>query len=163
MKSVLVAKPTKDVVGLQKKLEADGFQLDGVVSSLTETRVWLKDAETKDPTPVVLAWADLPILTVSSNKPAGPGGIPEASADGVDKHILTIKKVNPATGAVVPGSEQLQILPSQFVSLSSAKPVLVAGQVMVEVGPSQMAGEVDVKVYDPAGNLGKTQLRLRFA
>lgn len=162
MKSVLVAKPVKDVAGLQEKLAADGFQLDGVVSSLTETRVWLKDAETKDPTPVVLAWADLPILTVSSDKPAGPGGVPEASADGVDKHTLTIKKVNPATGATVPGSEQLQVLPSQFVSLSASKPVLSGGQVAVEVGPSQMAGEVDVKVYDPAGNLAPVQLRLRF-
>jgi hypothetical protein len=150
---------------VKNALVAANFAVDGVVSRQTPPTVfvYLQDAEMKDPTAIVNAYQNPAKLEVTSNKSPGVGGVPEAQANGSDIHTLTIKKINRETGQVMPGSEQVQIIPSQLVAVSPSKPNLNAGQATAAVGPTNMVGEIIVKVCDPAGALVGGSLRLRFA
>lgn len=146
-------------------LEAANFSVDGVVGRQTPPTVYvyLPDSEAKDPSSTVNAYQNPAKLELSSNKPAGVGGVPEAQANGTDTHTLTVKKINRETGQVVSGSEQVQIIPSQLLPVSPSKPNLSSGQATVQVGPSSMVGEVIVKVCDPSNGMVEGSIRLRFA
>ena len=122
--------------------------------------VYLKDAEAKDPTSAVLAYQNPPLLVLTSDKPMGPSGspehpegIPEAKADGLDKHVVTIKTMDRDTQQVVPRSDQLFVVPTQLIGVNPSKPILVKGQATVEIGPSQLPGELTAKIGDIAGKL----------
>lgn len=165
MKTVTVPKRVVDLTGLQKALEASvpPFAVVGLLGELTQTLVYLQDSEVKDPVPIVQAWQDPGKLVVVSDRPLGVGGVPEADADGVDKHLLTITKVDQVTGQPMAGSEMLQVIPSQLVAVSNSKPSLVNGTAQVFVGPSGAVGELTVKVCDLAGALFEAVIKLRFA
>lgn len=165
MKTVTVSKLVYEPGRVKKALEDGGFAVVNVASKATPPTVYvyLEDAETKDPTAIVNAYQNPAKLEVTSNKPLGVGGVPEAQANGSDAHTLTIKKVNRETGQVAAGSEQVQIIPSQLVTVSPSKPNLNAGQATATLGPSSMVGELTVKVCDPAGVMVEGVIRLRFA
>lgn len=167
MKTVQVdGKRVNDVAGLKQALDDAAFLVIGVSAqqgAAPFVRVHLEDAEAKDPTAIVNAWQDPAVLKATSNKPAGVGGVPEAVADGVDKHTLTLQKTDPNTGQVVPGTETLQVIPSQLIAVSNSRPTLVAGQVTVDVGPTTMVGELSVRVVDSGGSLVETAIKIRFA
>lgn len=167
MKTVKIAnRKVCDLVRLRAHLVAAGFPSAqvGCDPSGPDAYVYLDDAEPKDPTASVNAYVDPAHLKVTSNKSGGVGGVPEALANGVDTHTLTIKKIDPVTGAdIFSGAEQVQVIPSQLVTVIPSKPNLIAGQITVEVGPTSMVGEFTVKVCDPAGALGEASIRLRFA
>jgi hypothetical protein len=125
------------------------------------TFVTVKDTE-PDPTVFVQSFQSPARIKIVSNKPVGFGEIQEAQADGIDKHTIIIKKIDPITGAVVSGSEQLQVIPSQLVTVSPSKPSLSGGQVSVNIGPTGMVGELMVRVCDPSGKMAEGRINLRF-
>lgn len=165
MKTVTVSKKVYEPGRVKAALEAASFSVDGVVARETPPSVfvYLPDAEMKDPAPTVNAYLNPAKLEVTSNKPAGVGGVPEAQANGSDTHTLTIKKINRETSQVSPGTEQVQVIPSQLVVVTPSKPNLNAGQITVQVGPTNMVGEIIVKVCDPSNGMIEGSIRLRFA
>jgi len=120
------------------------------------------DEADPDPTDFVKAFVDPGAILVTSDKAAGADGVPEAAADGVDKHVLTIKKVLLNTATPTTGTEQLKVMPTSMISVSQSKPTLVDGVVTVELGPSTMSGELFVKVVDVAGKMFGGFLKVRF-
>lgn len=166
MKTVEVANKRVYEPGLLKAaLESAGFAVVNVVAKQTPPTVYvyLQDAETKDPIATVVGYKNPAKLVLSSNKPAGVGGVPEAQANGVDKHTLTISKVDRETGQVVAGAEQLQVIPSQMVVVVPSKPSLSSGSTTAVIGPSSAVGELLVRVCDPAGKIIEETIRVRFA
>jgi len=120
------------------------------------------DDANPDPTDFVKAFVDPGAILVTSDKAAGPDGIPEAAADGVDKHILTIKKVLLNTTTPTSGSEQLKVIPTSMIAVNPSKPILINGVITVEIGPSAMSGELFVKVADVDGKMFGGYLKVRF-
>jgi hypothetical protein len=166
MKTVTVSgKRVYEPGRVKAALVAANFSVDGVVARETPPAVfvYLPDAETKDPAPTVNAYLNPAKIEITSNKIAGVGGIPEAQANGIDTHILTIKRINRETGQIAAGSEQLQVIPSQLVTAAPSKPTFSGGQATVVIGPTGMVGELMVRVCDPSGNLAEGRISLRFA
>lgn len=158
-------KKVLNAASLKKRLQGAGFSVENIVAAQGVNpfvQVWLADLETKDPTPMVRAYVDPDVLSVASDKPPGSDMVPECPADGVATHTLTIKKKDPYTGADKTGMETVQILPSQMIVVTPSQVVLVNGQTTVKVGPTQMVGELFVRVVDVAGVLIEGSIRLRF-
>lgn len=120
------------------------------------------DEDHPDPTDFIKAFVDPGAILVTSDKVAGADGVPEAAADGADKHVLTIKKVLLNTTTPTTGTEQLKVMPTSMITVSQSKPTLVDGVVTVELGPSTMSGELFVKVVDVAGKMFGGFLKVRF-
>lgn len=102
------------------------------------------------------------VLRATSDKPAGPDGVPEAQGDGVGVHTITICKKNYWTGETVSGSEVVRALPDQMVAVNPRMVQLVDGVGRISVGPSAMPGEISLAFRDQAGVLEAENLRLRF-
>jgi hypothetical protein len=163
MKTIVVDKPVRDVDGVFGALKkADPpFVALSVGSDRRKTYVYLDESEEKDPTDIVLGWQDTPELRVKSTAASGSLGAPEVPADEVSVHDLLIQKVTPA-GDVVLGDDKILVTSPHPVNISTSRPRLVDGMVVVQVGPSKLVGEALIDVSDPNGVMKGSKLVIRF-
>lgn len=165
MKTYEYKKLTYRVDVLQKALEDASFLVIGVVSRQSnppKILVHLEDGETKDPGQIVTTHVDPGFLDVIPDKPAGLDGTPEAIANGVDKHTLTIIKKDFVSQTLTPGIETLQVIPSQMIQVSPSQPKLVNGFVTVQIGPSLLCGTIFLSIIDKGGKLKGKTVPVRF-
>lgn len=101
-------------------------------------------------------------IKVSSSGTPDFDGIPAVDANGTDKHIVTIQKVDKKEDPILVGSEAIRIIPSHPVPISQTKPTLVGGAITFEIGPLDKPADVTIGVADPAGVIEKGVLTLRF-
>lgn len=162
MKTIIVDKPVRDVNGVFSALKnADPpFVALSVGSDTRKTYVYLDESEEKDPTDIVFGWQDTPELRVKSTAASGLGA-PEVPADEVSVHDLLIQKVTPA-GEVVLGDERLLVTSPNPVHISTPRPRLADGMVVVQIGPSKLVGEALIDVSDPDGVMKSSKLIVRF-
>lgn len=153
------------VSALHKALERAGFRVHGVSTEpeLGRVHVHLNDGETKDPSSAVASYSDPGRLSVTSDRPAGQDGVPEAAADGSGKHVLTISKLTPAGTLDASGADVLQVIPRQMIQVSHPRPALAGGTVTVEIGPTAMAGDLTVSVLAPGSLMERVDITLRFS
>ncbi len=100
-------------------------------------------------------------LVPTSDKPQGKDGVPECPGDGISFHTITIRKKD-NKGADIPGAETVRVLPSQLITVTPSQVVLVDGKATVKVGPTQLVGELFIRVVDVAGVLTEGSIRVRF-
>jgi hypothetical protein len=153
-----------DAASLTKALRDANFQFSALYVECGESPLVCLtiDEAAQDPTAFILAYVDPGVILVASNKALGQDGVPEALADGVDKHVLTLTKVLFNTVTPAPGGEQLKVMPTSMVTVTPSQPTLVNGVITAEVGPSLMSGEVTLKVVDVAGKMFGGFLKVRF-
>jgi hypothetical protein len=157
MRILKYQKKTLDGEALKRQLLDADFKVLGVgcrFMSAPETYVYLDDSESKDPTPIVQAYVDPDVLSVTSSG--------DAPADGQSKCKVTIQKKDPYTGQDKPGTEKLQIVPSQMIGVTPYPVYLVNGKAVVEIGPSSMPGELSVSVSDVEKKLTPGRIRILF-
>lgn len=166
MKTIKIpGKRVSDVLAAEKALRDAGFAIIGVVAAIGPSpyvHVHLEDGETKDPTSLITAHVDPCRIEIVSDKAIGASGVPEALANGSDKHTLTITKKDPVTGLKVSGSENLQIIPDMMIQVSPTQRKFFDGVAQLTIGPSTMSGPLAVKVVDQNGILMAGSIMLRF-
>jgi hypothetical protein len=148
----------------QSQLLANGYAGANLVcrySTPPVTTVYVNDG-TPNPTAFVTAYTDPGKIALSSNKPVGSSGFPECPADGATTQTITIKKVDPASGQVMPGSETVKALPNQFISVVPVQIQFSNGQAQIAIGPSSVPGVVAITVRDAAGVLSPATITLAF-
>jgi hypothetical protein len=163
MKTITVPRPVRDVNGLVRALKQSDppFAVVSVGTDPRQTYIYLEDAEDKNPAPIVEGWVDYPELKVASTGQAGLLGVSEALSNGIDVHTVLIQKTDPS-GNVVEGSEKLSVTTPHGVTLSDASPKLSDGMAMVQVGPSEKAGDFLIEVSDRSGKMKSVKVPLRF-
>lgn len=163
MKPIVIERPTRDVNGLMRLLQAQDppFAVMSVGADSRRTYLYLDDDETRDPAPIVQEWKDAPELQVSVAGTPGHLGVVEVAANGIDVHVLTIRKTTP-TGEVIPGNERINVSTRSAVKISDARPRLVDGVTVVEVGPYERPGEARIDVTDSSGKMSGASVTLRF-
>lgn len=157
MKQVQVnGKLVYDPISLKAVLTNAAFAVVGVTAQQGNTPfviVYMEDAETKDPRPIVISYVDPPILTAV----AGPVVPP----DGVSKVSVMIQKKDRA-GQPVPGNEQLQVIPSQMIGISPMPVVLSNGAATMQVGPSTLPGSVMIQIQDVGKIMSPAMVSVSF-
>lgn len=152
-------------VRLMAHLVQNGFKVLGVLSQDgAPPSVWvtMEDSETKDPTPVVRAYADPCLIAVASSQPVGLDQVPQCAGDGVAVHLLHVRKLDPVTRQLVVGGEMVRVYPSTLIKVSPSVLKLADGIGSLTIGPTTMVGELSVRLLDEAGNLAPTAIVLRF-
>lgn len=160
------AKVIADVDHLSKHLHSNGFPSAIVVQhECADPRLYVHhEAAQGDPTSFVLAYVDPDYLEAVSNKPLSINGVPEALADGVDKHQVTIRRMDGATRLPKgSGSQTLKFVGHFPLTIAPLPAALVNGQVVVEFGPASMVGEWDFQISDVAGVLLPTTFHVGFS
>lgn len=97
-----------------------------------------------------------------SDKPPGPGGIPEALGDGADVHTVTIYKKDYVTGQTAPGPDVVRTIPDQMIAVNPRLTALVDGVGRVSVGPASLSGTIRLEFRDQAGDMMTGYLTVRF-
>lgn len=159
------SKVVKNVVCLQQQMQAAQWPGAVVISQggpSFVTAVVTDDAQ-PDPGAFVLAYSDPATLTVTSSKPVGSFGLPSASADGVDKHLMTIQAVNPADGSPSTWSGVVLVQPKAPIGISPTQVQVTNGVGTFEVGPSTIPGEFDLSLKDQADTAGWSRIQTRVA
>lgn len=153
-----------DVEALRLYLVAAGFPSAEVICKADNgagSPCTVVSVATGDPTVAVNAYVDPGIITVLSNKPLGPDGVPETDGNGVDTFTITIQKKD-SLGNNMTGTETINVQPKQLITISASSVDLVAGVGTVDVGPTTLQGELAVDFVDAAGVLLPTMIKLRF-
>lgn len=164
MKTVVIEKPVRNLMGLAKKLGAHEpkLQLINVGVDQHRTYVYLADEEMQDPTPIVSEWMDQAELRLVPMNEAGADGTPEAKAGGDEAHVVMIEKIDAATGEPMRGSEEL-LIRFHGVLNGLRKIKLENGVNSVQIGPVASPGDVILHVSDTLAELGHAEVALRFA
>ena len=160
MKAVL------DIPDLTKKLRAGGFPTASViVHEGANPNLYVQHQEAEgDPTAFINAYTNPDWLEAVSNKPLSTLGIPEAMADGADRHMVTVRRMDGTTRQPKnSGSEQLKITGHFPLTVSPSPAVLANGQVVIAFGPATMVGEWDFTISDASGNIAPVAIHLGFA
>lgn len=129
------------------------------------TTVVVDDAQ-PDPTAVVDAYSDPAVMTVSSNKPEGPFGLPTADADDSDTHTMTIQMVDPITKAPVSWSGNAVVQPKSPIMVAPTTVAITNGVGSFVLGPSGIPGEFDIYLKlqsDTGPNAGWSRIQTRVA
>lgn len=103
--------------------------------------------------------APIQVFKAMSFAKCDPDGIPSVHVN--ESHVVSIKKVN-GEGKQIAGYEAIRVIPSWPVPITPAQVRLVDGAAVVTVGPATIPSDCLLKVIDPAGNIQKTQLVIRF-
>lgn len=163
----LIARQIMNPTALQCALHANGFPTAIVASCPTELhpRVLVdQDDNSPDPTAFVTAFVDPPVFYVTSNKPKGAQGVPAAAADGVDKHTLTIRTLDPVLRQPTPWNGTLTFAAQSPCPISSGSILMIDGVGAVQVGPQAVPGLYTfvVKYADDADGWSMQTVQLAF-
>lgn len=151
---------------LQTSLRSNGFTQAVVVTCPTETvpRVIIHQADgSVDPSMFIAAYTDPPRISALSDKLIGPFNLPQANADGVDKHIVTIQTLDPITGSPVSWNGVVMALPHHPMHLNTNTINIVNGVGTFEAGPETIPGEYDVFLQLQEDTLGWSRFTIHVA
>jgi len=156
-------KVVENVSHLQSHLRANGIpSAVVVVQSGATPNLYVHHNVAENPTALVNAYVNPDYLVAVSNKTI-VNGAPEASADGVDVHSVTITKYDGTTKTPKgTGTETIKIMSNNPITSSPPTVVLANGAAVVNLGPVSMIGEWNLIIADQAGALVQTTIRLRF-
>jgi len=98
---------------------------------------------------------------ITSSGSADFDGVPAVAGDGVEKHTVTVQKVNERGGNVNTGSDPIRVLMGGR-GLGDGKLSLTNGSTTFEVGPITGTLDVDVRVQDPSNVIRGKSLKVRF-
>lgn len=163
MKTVVIEKPVRHLMGLIERLQAHEpkLRLVNVGVDKQRTYVYLADDEMQDPTQIVADWTDPAEIRLVPMNEEGPDGTPEAKAGGDEAHVVLIEKIDSLTGQVTKGSEELTVL-YHGVAAGSMRVTLENGVASVQIGPVNTPGDIFLHVSDHGAELGQAEVRLRF-
>jgi hypothetical protein len=165
MKTFTVNKVIGNPLALRSKLLAGGWSMAALVTGAQlpgYVLVSVGDVD-PDPTAFVNAYVDPPVISAVSNKAVGPFGHYQASANGADTQIITIRMKDAVTGLNVPWGGNLIIQPMTPISISSNTIAIVNGAGTFTVGPTSVPSEYDIWVQLQTDTVGYTRYRLHLS
>lgn len=164
MRVVEVGKRVNDVMGLMNALKGaiPPFKVVNVAAVAGGTRIYLDESEERDPDYLVGLWQDMANLSARSTSPVGWDDVPEALADGKDRHVVVVKKLSPEGAGFLPGEEALYVTVSAKVEVLDRNPRMSGGVAAFEVGPSKEPLDLEATVVDPNGRMRPVKAKLRF-